>query len=111
MNACQLVVYIPCDHTEAVKRALFAAGAGDYGNYDSCAWQVSGTGQFRPLAGADPFIGRPGEIEKVAEDRVEMLCQNDRLPAIIAALREAHPYEVPAFHIIPLLDPDQFDGA
>lgn len=106
MKLCQLVVYIPQSHTESVKAALFAAGAGSYGEYDSCSWQVSGTGQFRPCSGASPFIGREGKVERVTEDRVEMLCRTDHLPDIISALRRAHPYEVPAFHLLPTLNPD-----
>ena len=110
MNLCQLVVYIPETHTDLVKDALFAAGAGEYDGYDSCAWQVSGTGQFRPCDGATPFLGRVGEVEQVTEDRVEMLCRTEKLGAIIRALRDAHPYDVPAYHVLPLLNPDDFSA-
>lgn len=94
-----LVVYIPETHVEAVKSALFAAGAGRYRNYDCCAWQVRGEGQFRALEGSQPFIGREGQVETVPEYRVEMICVEEHLDAVVAALRASHPYEEPAFAV------------
>jgi hypothetical protein len=98
----KLVVYIPEAHTEAVKQAMFAAGAGRQGNYDQCSWQVKGEGQFRPLEGSQPFVGDVDTVETVAEYRVEMLCEEHCLKAVIKALKNAHPYEEPAFDIIRL---------
>jgi hypothetical protein len=95
-----LVVYIPESHVEAVKAALFAAGAGRYRNYHCCAWQVRGTGQFRALPGSRPFVGSEGRSETVSEYRVEMLCPEERLKAVLAALRATHPYEEPAFAVL-----------
>ncbi|WP_250464393.1 YqfO family protein [Microbulbifer litoralis] len=95
----KLCVYIPETHTEKVKQALFAAGAGRIGDYDSCCFQLKGTGQFRPLDGSQPFIGRTGEVEKVDEYRVEMVCADEVVDAALAALRESHPYEEPAFDL------------
>lgn len=93
-----LVVYVPAAHAGAVKVALFAAGAGRIGGYDCCCWQTAGTGQFRPLAGSHPAIGTAGGgVETVPEIKIEMVCRADLLPAVIAALRKAHPYETPAF--------------
>lgn len=93
-----LVVYIPEADAESVKSALFAAGAGRIGNYEACAWQTLGTGQFRPLDGANPTIGAVGDIEKVPELRVEMVCAPEDMLAVERALHEAHPYETPAYH-------------
>ncbi len=95
----KLTVYVPETHLEALKRALFEAGAGRYRNYDCCCWQVLGTGQFRALDGSDPFLGEKGRLETVPEWRVEMLCPDDRVGAVTAALRRAHPYEEPAFDV------------
>ncbi len=103
----KLIVFIPETHTEEVKTALFAAGAGRQGDYDCCAWQTLGQGQFRPLDGSKPFIGQQGEIETVAEYRVEMLCEESRLKSIVSALRDAHPYEEPAFEVIQLVEIDE----
>ena len=102
----KLIVFIPETHTEQVKTALFAAGAGRQGDYDCCAWQTLGQGQFRPLDGSKPFIGQKGDSETVAEYRVEMLCEEAQLKAVVSALREAHPYEEPAFEVIQLVDID-----
>jgi hypothetical protein len=98
----KLCFYVPVENADDVKAAVFAAGAGRIGNYDCCAWQVLGEGQFRPLAGSNPHIGQQDQIEKVAEYRVEMVCEEAHLPAALAALRAAHPYEEPAIDIWPL---------
>lgn len=101
----KLTVYIPETHLDIVKDALFAAGAGRCGNYDCCAWQAPGTGQFRPLAGAAPFTGSTGLVEHVPEYRVEMVCEEARIRHVLAALRAYHPYEEPAFDVVRVLDP------
>jgi hypothetical protein len=93
----KLCFYVPETHLESVKAAVFAAGAGQIGDYDQCCWQVKGQGQFRPLSGSQPFLGEPGELEVVAEYRVELVCADDSIVAAVAALRLAHPYEEPAF--------------
>lgn len=102
----KLVFFVPETHAEAVKTAVFAAGAGRQGDYDSCCWQSSGQGQFRPLAGAKPFIGDRDRLEQVAELRVETLCSPAHIVDIIAALRRSHPFEEPAFDVIALVDVD-----
>jgi len=98
----KLTVYIPATHLEAVKTALFEAGAGRQGAYDRCAWQALGQGQFQPLAGSSPYLGKAGAVETVAEYRVEMLCPEERAAAVARALRAAHPYEEPAFDFVRL---------
>lgn len=92
--------YVPESDLEAVKTAVFAAGAGRIGNYDHCCWQVAGQGQFRPLPGSNPTLGRRGEIEYVAEYRVEMVCEARNIDAAVRAMKAAHPYEEPAWHVI-----------
>ena len=101
-----LVVYVPVGDTDAVLRALFDAGAGAVGEYRECAFVTRGTGQFRPLEGANPTIGAVGELEKVAENRVEVTLERARRADVVAALRAAHPYEEPAFHVIQTADLD-----
>lgn len=101
----KLCFYVPDTHVEAVKQAVFDAGAGRIGDYDCCAWQVAGEGQFRPLAGSDPFLGTHGEVSRVREFRVEMICTEALLDDAIAALRAAHPYEEPAYEAWPLSRP------
>lgn len=98
----KLGFYVPDSHVELVKSALFAAGAGRIGNYDSCCWQVMGQGQFRALQGSAPYIGQQGIVESVAEWRVEMVCEDALLEEVVRALRGSHPYEEPAFDVVRL---------
>lgn len=94
----QIVVFIPESHKEHVKDAMFQAGAGRLGNYDRCSFEVSGLGQFRPLKGAQPFVGSILEVENVKEVRVEMICEDHLLKDVIHAMKNAHPYETPAYY-------------
>ena len=96
----QLVFFVPEEHAEKVKVAVFDAGGGRYRNYDRCSWQTAGTGQFRPLEGSNAFIGETGRLESLSELRVEMLCGDAELLAVIEALKEAHPYEEPAYYAV-----------
>lgn len=102
MSRCQVFFYVDPAHAVAVKEAMFAAGAGRVGNYEGCAWQCAGTGQFRPGADARPFIGAPGGDERIEELRVEMPCSADHVDAVVAALRATHPYEEPVFGVLRL---------
>lgn len=99
------VVYVPAEDAEAVRSAMFAAGAGHIGDYSQCSWSVPGTGQFLPGEGASPAIGAVGTVEHVAEDRVEMVAPVSHRAAVAAGLRSAHPYEEPAFDLIALQSP------
>ncbi len=96
----QLVFYVPEAYCEAVKLAMFEAGAGQVGNYDQCAWQVMGTGQFRPLKNSNAFIGTVDELENVSEYRVEMVCEKAFINAVLTALIDAHPYQTPAYSVL-----------
>jgi hypothetical protein len=99
----KLCFYVPESHVEQVKMAVFAAGAGQIGNYDNCCWQVLGQGQFRPLPGSEPFLGRQDAVETVAEYRVELVCEPKSIRAAVAALLDAHPYEEPAWDVVALV--------
>jgi hypothetical protein len=99
----KLGFYVPASHLEQVKAALFAAGAGRIGNYDSCCWQALGQGQFRALDGSQPYLGQQGKVETVEEYRVELVCEDRLLREVVAALRAAHPYEEPAFDVVQLV--------
>ncbi len=100
----KLVFFVPDSHLEQVKAAVFATGAGRLGNYDQCCWQVLGQGQFRPLAGANPYLGQQNQLEILPEYRVEMVCRDELIGEAVAALRAAHPYEEPAFDVWRLAD-------
>src|SRR5215213_9195898 len=96
------VVFVPASDADAVREAMFGAGAGHIGDYSHCSWSASGTGQFLPHEGASPTIGKVGSVERVAEDRVEMIAPSRLRGHVLAALRGAHPYEEPAFDIYSL---------
>lgn len=95
----QWTVNVPLSHSEAVLRALFAAGAGGSGNYRDAAWRAPGTQQFRPMPGAEPAVGRIGELEQVAQERIEVVAPPSARAVVHAALRATHPYEEPAYHV------------
>ena len=97
MKYRRIDVYVPETHAEAVKQAMFEAGAGRIGNYDCCCFQTVGRGQFRPLSGSNPYLGSAGQVEQVTEWKLEMIVPEEKLREVIAALRRAHPYETPVF--------------
>jgi dinuclear metal center YbgI/SA1388 family protein len=96
------VIFVPADNTEALREALFAAGAGRIGDYSHCSWSITGTGQFLPGAGASPAIGTVGAVQRVEEDRVEVIAPASLRARVLAAMRAAHPYEEPAFDVFSL---------
>ena len=95
----KICVHVPEDSVEKVKQALFDAGAGRIGKYDSCCWQTDGVGQFRPLDGSSPAIGSVDHVEHVQEIKLEMVCDDAQVRSAIEALRSVHPYEEPAFDV------------
>ncbi|TBW53305.1 NGG1p interacting factor NIF3 [Marinobacter halodurans] len=95
----KLCYFVPESHLDVTKTALFEVGAGRIGDYDSCAWQCRGQGQFRPLDGSQPFLGQTGKVEKVDEYKVELVCEDDLIGDAIQALKSAHPYEEPAYEV------------
>ena len=103
----KIVVFVPSSHTKAIRKALAESGCGHVGNYDYCSFTMKGTGRFRGLAGANPFIGKVGRIEKVEEERIETICPSKNLNKALKALKKAHPYEEPAVDIYPLLNKGQ----
>ncbi|MFB8829597.1 YqfO family protein [Azotobacter salinestris] len=100
----KLCFYVPESHVETVKEAVFAAGGGRIGAYDSCCWQVLGRGQYRPLEGSQPYLGQAGKLEQVAEWKVEMVVADERIHDAVKALKQVHPYETPAFEVWRLSD-------
>jgi hypothetical protein len=99
----KLVVFVPVDALDAVRDAVFAAGAGRIGEYERCSWYTEGTGTFLGGHQTDPSIGERGREERVPEFRLETVYPADREEEVVRALREAHPYEQPAFDLYPLL--------
>lgn len=99
----KLVVFVPAEALDAVRDAVFEAGAGRIGLYERCSWYTEGTGTFFAGEGADPSVGEKGHEERVPELRLETVFPEERQNDVVAALRAAHPYEEPAFDVYPLL--------
>jgi hypothetical protein len=99
----KLVVFVPPEAVDAVRDAVFAAGAGRIGDYERCSWYTEGTGTFLGGEGTDPTIGERGREERVRELRLETVFPEERQGDVITALRGAHPYEEPAYDVYPLL--------
>ena len=100
----KLVTFVPHEYAEALRRAVTDAGAGAIGDYDSCTFTVEGEGRFRPLDGATPAIGRVGEVEVVAESRIEAVFPRGRRSRVVGAVKAVHPYEEPAYDVVELAD-------
>ena len=98
----KLVVFVPVDSVAKISGAVFAAGAGAIGSYESCSFRTEGTGTFLPLEGAKPTIGKKGRLEKVPEIRFETIVPATKLEQVIAAMKKAHPYETPAYDVFRL---------
>lgn len=106
----KLVVFVPAADAERLKSALFAVGCGVQGNYDCCAYTLDGRGQFRPTEGANPYIGEENRLEHVAEERVEMIYPAGLQHAVVKAVYDNHPYEEPAFDLLPLGNESRVTG-
>jgi len=107
----KLTTFIPIEQTDQVMQALDQAGAGKIGNYSSCSFQVAGTGTFMPSEEANPTIGRRGELERVAEHRVEVIVPSHLKNKVLHSLRQAHPYEEVAYYLQSLDNDNQEVGA
>lgn len=106
----KLVAFVPAGYEDRVRDALAAGGAGQIGNYSHCTFQSPGTGTFRPLAGAQPFRGEVGSLERADELRLETILPQRRTAAAIHALLSAHPYEEVAYDLYPLENPGPVRG-
>ncbi len=97
--------YVPSEHKEEVKDAMFRAKAGKIGQYESCSFETKGKGQFKPLKNSNPHVGKIEQISKVDEFKVEMVCEKKYIQDVIAAMKTAHPYEEVAYSVIKLETP------
>ncbi|APS00968.1 Nif3-like dinuclear metal center hexameric protein [Pajaroellobacter abortibovis] len=106
----KLVTFIPQEHRHTLSQALFEAGAGHIGHYTSCSFQSLGTGTFLGKPGTHPAVGTPGHFEQHEEIRIETIVPENKVCAVIEALKRRHPYEEPAFDLIPLASPPKRKG-
>lgn len=100
----KLRITVPAGETaDKLRQVLGEAGAGIQGNYDFCSFSFPVKGRFRPLAGANPFIGQINKLEEVDEELIETICHKEKLEEVLKAVREIHPYEEPAIDIMSML--------
>jgi dinuclear metal center YbgI/SA1388 family protein len=104
-------VFVPIENKEEVRAAMFAAGAGQLGNYDECSFSLTGEGTFRPLVGANPTEGEIGVRTTQQENWLSLICTRWQLPQVLTAMRAAHSYEEVAHEIIPLENTTHLFGA
>jgi len=107
----KLSVFVPNSHVEAVRSALFAAGAGKVGLYDECSFNLEGQGTFRGGEGTNAFVGEKGIRHAEAETRIEVIYHAPLEGAILASMRAVHPYEEVAYDLVPLLNRHQGIGS
>lgn len=101
---CKLVVFVPNNHMEVVRRAISEAGAGHVGNYSHCTFSSNGTGSFLPLDGTQPFIGSNGVVEYVEETRLETIVPEKISRRVLKAMLKVHPYEEVAYDLYQLIN-------
>ncbi len=101
-RSCKVVVFTPEQDLERVSEAMFTAGAGHIGHYSDCSYRLMGTGTFFGSDAANPTVGQKGRHEQVAEWRLETVCPESEVNAVVAAVRRTHSYEEPALDVYPL---------
>ncbi|WP_281888183.1 Nif3-like dinuclear metal center hexameric protein [Paenibacillus sp. YYML68] len=98
----KLVVFVPIEHADKVRSAMFEAGAGGIGRYTECSFNIEGVGTFKPGEGTDPFIGKPGKAEQAHEVRIETIVPQSAERRVVQAMLKAHPYEEVAYDLYAL---------
>lgn len=107
----KLVTFVPSNEADKVRQAMFDGGAGSIGNYDSCSYNIDGKGTFRAEEGANPFVGRIGELHVEPEIRIEVIVPKAKLSKVIRNMISSHPYEEVAYDVYPLLNTYNDAGA
>lgn len=108
INKVKIFVTVPKDNLENVRTAMCKAGAGNIGNYSFCSASTKTVGTFMPNDNANPYIGDKNKLEFVEEEKLEVICDIEKVKKVIQELRKVHPYEEPAIDIVPLIDELQF---
>ena len=108
VNRVKIFVTIPIDNVNDVRDAVCNAGAGIIGEYKYCTSSTKSIGTFIPSDNANPYIGESNKLEIVEEEKLEFVCDVDKVKNVVTSLRNAHPYEEPAIDIVPLIDEDEF---
>lgn len=104
MKMFKIVTFVPIKDADKVRQAMGDAGAGTWRNYHHTSFSTRGIGRFIPGKGAHPAIGKIGELSEVEEERIEVICQKDKVKDVIAAIKKVHPYEEVPLEIYQLVD-------
>ena len=108
VNRVKIIVSVPIDSIDEVRNVLYDSGAGNIGNYTCCSMTSKCVGSFKRLNNSNPYIGEKGKVNFVEEERIEIVCDVDKVKNVIKRLRQIHPYEEPEIDIIPLIDEELF---
>lgn len=108
INKVKIFVTVPIENVDEVRNAISGAGAGVIGNYSYCTSSTKVVGTFKPNDIAKPFIGKNNNLEFVEEEKLEFVCDIDKVKLVLSKLRQVHPYEEPAIDIVPLLNEEDF---
>jgi len=108
VNRVKIFVTIPVDNVNQVREAVCNAGAGIISEYTFCTSSTKSIGTFIPSENANPYLGERNKLEFVEEEKLEFVCDVEKVKNVIQELRESHPYEEPAIDIIPLIDESEF---
>lgn len=109
INKVKIIVMLPAKNVQEVRDAVCEAGAGVIGNYTYCSTSTKCVGTFKPNEQANPYIGTNNQLEFVDEEKLEIVCDVNKVKDVVSKLRKLHPYEEPAIDIIPLLDEGSFN--
>ncbi len=107
MNMFKIVTFVPVHDAQNVRKAMGDAEAGVLGNYTHASFSTRGIGRFIPTGGAHPAIGEVGKMTEVEEERIEVICREENIKAVIAAIKKTHPYEEIPLEIYKLVDEEQ----
>ncbi len=105
----KIFVTVPIENVEDVRNAVCKEGAGIIGNYSYCTSSSKTLGTFKPDDNANPYIGEKNKLEFVEEEKLEFVCEVDKVKKVLDQLRTVHPYEEPAIDIYPLIDEKYFN--
>lgn len=93
MSVFKIVTFVPIKDASKLRQAMGDGGAGVLGNYHHASFSARGIGRFIPGAGAHPAIGEIGKLQEVKEERIEVICQKEKVREVVSAIKKAHPYE------------------
>ncbi len=108
MKMFKIITFVPIKDTEKVRTAMGDAGAGVLGNYHHASFSSKGIGRFTPSQGAHPTIGKINNPQEVEEEKIEVICEKDKVKGVIAAIKKTHPYEEIPLEIYELINEDKF---